>query len=114
MNKEKLDAALQTAIAGKSAPEEKIFLQLLRQVWQIDWTVAPYDVWGHYVSYDIPYFLRFMQMDVGDEAEERELIIEWISSRLGLKNKETGGDWRRNIANLMDEANQIRVEARKG
>lgn len=112
MNKGKLDAALQAAIAKHAVPEQKIFLQLLRQVWQIDWTVAPYDVWGHYITYDVPYFLRFMQMDVGDEAEEKQLIIDWISSRYEMKKK--GSGWQSEVVALMDEANQIRVEARKG
>ncbi|MGK7928373.1 MAG: hypothetical protein AB4290_24555 [Spirulina sp.] len=116
MNKGKLDAAMKAAIAQKTAPEQKIFMQLLRQVWQIDWTVPPYDVWGHYIAYDIPYFLRFMKADIGDEAEEKQLIMDWISSRLELggKSKEDAKSWKKELIALLDEANQIRVEARKG
>lgn len=113
MDKGKLDAALQGAIAAKEGTD-KIFFQLARQVWQIDWTVAPYDIWGHYVEYDIPYFLRFMKADAGDEEEEKAIIIAWIESRLGLKTKNTGSDFHRHVIALMDELNQLRVEARKG
>lgn len=111
MDKGKLDAALQAAIASKDGTD-KIFFQLVRQVWQIDWTVAPYDIWGHYVNYDVPYFLRFMQADKGDEEEEKALIFAWIESRLTLKKQSDGLTSR--VIELVDELNLVRVEARKG
>ena len=54
-----------------------------------------------------------MQADVGDEAEEKALLIEWIESRLDLKKADTGPNWRSSLIALIDELNQIRVEARK-
>lgn len=111
MDKAKLDAALQSVIAGKNG-NDKIFFQLARQVWQIDWTVAPYDIWGHYVNYDIPYFLRFMKADVGDEAEEKQLIVDWIMARMDLKKQNEGLPER--VIALIDELNQLRASVRKG
>lgn len=113
MDKGKLDAALQAAIATKEGAD-KIFFQLTRQVWQIDWTVAPYDIWGHYVDYDIPYFLRFMRADVGDEAEEKAILIAWIESRLNLKSKSSESGFHNHLISLIDELNQVRVSVRQG
>ena len=108
--------ALDNALLGLSETKEgsfKIFVKLVRQVWQIDWTVAPYDIWGHYIEYDIPYFLRFMKADVGDEEEEKAIIIEWIESRLDLRKADTDSGWRSGLIDLLDELNQLRAEARK-
>lgn len=113
MDKEKLSSALLALSEQKEEAEFKLFVKLVRQIWQIDWTVAVYDIWGHYITYDIPYFLRFMQADVGDEAEEKQLIIDWIESRLALKKADSGSDWRMKLIDLIDELNQLRVEARK-
>ncbi|NEQ07201.1 MAG: hypothetical protein F6K63_34310 [Moorea sp. SIO1G6] len=112
MNKDALSEAL-IALANQDRPlSEKIFLKLLRQVWQIDWTVAAYDVWGHYIEYDVPYFLRFMKADVGDEAEEKQLLIDWIGSRLELRNQKGSGQDR--LIDLIEEVNQLRASTRKG
>ena len=114
MDKERLSAALEAeASKGDRTQEEQIFIRLLRQVWQIDWTVAPYEVWCRMIGWDIPYFLRFMKMDVGDEREEEQLIREWISSRLALRKKETGGAWKDRVMNLVDYMNHLRARIRK-
>jgi len=114
MNKQALSEALE-ALAQQDRPlSEKIFIRLLKQVWQIDWTVAAYDVWGHYIEWDIPYFLRFMRADVGDEAEEQQLIIDWVSSRLELQKQEKGQDWKKRLIRLIEEVNQLRASTRKG
>jgi hypothetical protein len=113
MNKDQLSEGL-LALANQGRPlSEQIFLQLLRQVWQIDWTVAAYDVWGHYIEYDVPYFLRFMRADVGDEAEERQLLLNWIGSRLELRNQEKGAG-QDSLIKLIEEVNQLRASTRKG
>ena len=115
METQQLSTALQSAInAGDRPDEHKIFMKLLRQVWQIDWTVAPYDVWTRYVEWDVPYFLRFMSMDVGDEAEEDQLLQDWIASRTQMKRKETGSDWRQGVMNLITEMCELRENVRKG
>ncbi|MBC6418144.1 MAG: hypothetical protein GDA44_04805 [Prochloron sp. SP5CPC1] len=113
MNKQGLVDGLQ-ALSQQDRPEaEKIFLRLLKQVWEIDWTVAPYDVWTHYIEWDVPYFLRFMRADVGDEAEENQLIIDWITSRIELQKQAKGADWKQQVFNLIEEANQLRATTRK-
>ncbi|MEC4894781.1 MAG: hypothetical protein SAQ54_17410 [Oscillatoria sp. PMC 1050.18] len=108
MNKQALMEELDRAIAKDRPDSEKLFLRLLKEVWQIDWTVAPYDVYGHMIEFDIPYFLRFMRMDLGDEAEEHQLILDWIQSRTTLRDTNS----RDALISLMDECNQIRIQAR--
>ncbi|GBF82556.1 hypothetical protein [Aphanothece sacrum] len=108
MDKQKLIEALDAAIAkheGNSVA--KVILGLTKQVWQIDWTVAPFDIISHYLEFDIPYFYRFMSMDLGDEKEEEQLLMEWISSRNAL-NKES----KANLPALVEELNRLRVDAR--
>ncbi len=107
MNKEVLDSSLVALIAKKEGAE-KIIAQLARQVWQIDWTVAPYEIVSHYLSFDIPYFYRFMQMDVGDEEEEKQILVDWVETRDNL-DKEI----KKKIPTLIEELNTIKGEARK-
>ena len=108
MNKDSLISALDE-LAAKKEGAEKTVVQLTKQVWQIDWTVAPFDIVSHYLAFDIPYFYRFMSMDMGDEAEEHQILMDWVDGRdsldKGVKAKLTG---------LVDELNQIRVSARQG
>ncbi len=112
MDKNGLGEGLMTLASQDRPLSEQIFLKLLRQVWQIDWTVAAYDVWGHYIEYDVPYFLRFMKADLGDEAEEKQLLIDWIGSRLELRNEKGSGHER--LIDLIEEVNQLRASTRKG
>ena len=115
METQRLTAALEAAITRGDRPiEHQIFMKLLRQVWQIDWTVAPFDVWTHYVEWDVPYFLRFMSMDTGDEAEEQQLLIDWITSRIQMKRKDTGSGWKQGVMSLITEMCQLRETVRKG
>jgi len=113
METSKLVTALDQAIAQNRPLEEKIFLRLLREVWQVDWTVAPYDVWTHMIEWDVPYFLRFMAVDEGDEADEEALIKDWVNSRMELRKKTTGPDWKRRVLTIIEEANRLRVTARR-
>lgn len=108
MNKEALMAALNDLIAKKEGVE-KIIAQLTKQVWQIDWTVAVFDILSHYLEFDIPYFYRFMSMDIGDEAEEKQLLHDWIDSRDAI-TKEV----KATFPDLVEELNQVRVIARQG
>ena len=113
MDKQRLDTELQALINATDSEELKIFLKLLRQVWQIDWTVAPYDVWTHYIEYDIPYFRRFMELDIGDEAEEMQLLQDWISSRAKLGGKDTGSNWKEQLKDLIEQVNRLRSTVRQ-
>ena len=106
MNKDALIAALDALIAKKQGAE-KIIVQLTKQVWQIDWTVAPFDIVGHYLAFDIPYFYRFMQMDIGDEAEEKEILVNWIETRNAVTKEAKA-----KIPALIEEINQIKLTAR--
>lgn len=107
MNKDALISGLDALIAEKSGAD-KIVVQLTKQVWQIDWTVAPFDVVGHYLSFNIPYFLRFMSMDEGDEEEEEEILLDWIKTR-----KSMNSEIKKKLPGLVEELNQIRVAARQ-
>ena len=107
MNKSALDSALVDLIAKKEGAE-KVIVQLARQVWQIDWTVSGYEIVGRYLSFDIPYFYRFMQLDIGDEAEEKQILMDWINSR-DTVTKEV----KQKIPTLLDELNTIKTESRK-
>ncbi len=108
MNKEALMAALDELIAKKEGVE-KIIAQLTKQVWQIDWTVAVFDILSHYLEFDIPYFYRFMSMDIGDEAEEKQLLHDWIDSRDAVTK-----EIKATFPTLVEELNQVRVIARQG
>lgn len=114
MNTQKLIEALDNLrTVSDRSPEEQIFLRLLAQVWQIDWTVAPYDVFTHMIEWDIAYFKRFMDMDEGDEAEEEKLLQDWVSARSALRGKNTGREWKQQMINLISEANQTRSTIRR-
>ena len=114
MNKQNLVAALEAEVTRNGrGPEEIIFIRLLKEVWEIDWTVPPYDVWCHMYDWDIPYFRQFMGADTGDEAQENQLIIDWITSRMALEGREKGSTWKRRVCALVDEMNQLRETVRK-
>jgi hypothetical protein len=111
MNKEQLAAGLQSLLDSDTfTGEEKIFLRLLKQVWQIDWSIAPYEVWTHMIEWDVPYFRRFMLLDDGDEAEEEQIIRDWTQARLNLggKEKSAARDAKKRIVDLMQEVNVLR------
>jgi hypothetical protein len=108
MDTQKLVAAIETEIEKEGRlPEEKIFLRLLKEVWQVDWTVAPYDVWTNILQWNIPYFLRFMGGDQGDEERENQLIQDWISLRTELQNSDSGGKQR--VITLINDVNHLRM-----
>ncbi|MEM7761175.1 MAG: hypothetical protein AAF298_24050 [Cyanobacteria bacterium P01_A01_bin.40] len=107
MNKDALVSELDKLISQKQG-SEKIIAQLVKQVWQIDWTVAVFDIVSHYLAFDIPYFYRFMSMDVGDEAEERQILVDWVNSRDSL-NK----DSKAILIPLIEDLNQLRLSVRQ-
>ncbi|MEG4808459.1 hypothetical protein QUA82_12510 [Microcoleus sp. F8-D3] len=112
MDTQKLVAAIEAEIDKEGRlPDEKIFFKLLKEVWQVDWTVAPYDVWTHMIEFDIPYFFRFMAVDEGDEETEQQLIQDWIASRSQLRASNTGSDSRQRAITLIEDANRLRVAA---
>lgn len=108
MNKQTLVDRLTAMVVEDRPTEAKIFLRLLKQVWEIDWTVAAYDVMSHFLTFDIPYFYRFMCLDEGDNAEEAQLIKDWVDARLVLKSNAKSA-----LKDLIEEVNQVRNEVRK-
>lgn len=54
-----------------------------------------------------------MHVDIGDEAEEKQLLLDWIGSRLELRNEAKGSGHSLLIA-LIEEVNQLRASTRKG
>ncbi|MEB3360000.1 MAG: hypothetical protein VKK04_24955 [Synechococcales bacterium] len=107
MDKQALTNGLATMIEEERPNEIKIFLRLLKEVWEIDWTVAAYDVMSHFLEFDIPYFYRFMALDQGDEASEQQLIMDWVSARMALRNMD-----REKMIAAIDEVNQLRTRVR--
>jgi len=108
MNKDALISAIDAKIAASAGdPVAAVVFGLAKQVWQIDWTVAPFDILSHYLEFDISYFYRFMSMDVGDEVEEQELLKQWIDTRHALDK-----EGKRKLPLIADELNQLRVAAR--
>ncbi len=117
MDKQQLSAELQSLLdLGDRTDEEKVFLRLLKQVWNIDWSIAPYDVWTHMIEWDVPYFRRFMFLDEGDEAEEEQIIRDWTEARLGLggKEKSFARDVKKRVMDLIQEVNVLRSTVGKG
>jgi len=111
MNKQQLIEGIRSLIdRDNHTPEEVVFLKLLMQVWQIDWTIPPYDVWTHMIEWDVPYFRRFMLFDEGDEAEEEQIIRDWTESRLRLgdRDKSSMRDSRKRMIDLIEGVNQLR------
>ena len=107
MNTNTLISGLDALIAKKDGAE-KIIAQLAKQVWQIDFTVSTYEIVNHYLMFDIPYFYHFMKMDVGDEAEERQILVDWVNSRDDLDK-----DAKKALPALIADINKIKGEARK-
>jgi len=107
MNKAKLDDGLLTLISEQPTPEAKVFLQLLREVWQIDWTIAPYDIYMHFWDMDITYFRRYQLIDEGDEAQENQLIFDWVALNLQQKDPMDSHE----LIKLFDQLNSLRVQA---
>ena len=107
MNTNTLISGLDALIAKKDGAE-KIIAQLAKQVWQIDFTVSTYEIVNHYLVFDIPYFYHFMKMDEGDEAEEKQILVDWVNSRDDLDK-----EGKKALPALIAEINKIKGEARK-
>ena len=71
---------LAAMIAKDHPPEIKIFLRLLKSIWEYHGTDSPFSVWNHFIEHDVDYFEHFMyiaELDV--EEEEEQLMDEWKS-----------------------------------
>ena len=92
----KLIEALDGLIAEKRSSAQNLFLRFLREVWQIDDSISPSDVWARMAAWDLAYFRPFMIEDTEDASEdpnkqtmidqgELQLLIEWISTRVPMR-----------------------------
>lgn len=114
MNKKKLiDAVENLSNQASRSPEEQFFIRMLKQVWQIDWSVAPSDVWRNLMARNQDYFFGFMELDDGDDKEE-----DWLIASLGKMveafiQKSTDSKWKSKIVDTIDELNQLRFKMQK-
>lgn len=109
MNRAQLTDGLQSLLnSGTRTDEEKVFLKLLKQVWEIDWSISPYDVWTHMIEWDVPYFRRFMILDDGDEVAEEQIIRDWTEARMSMGSKRPARDSKKSIIDLIQEVNLLR------
>jgi hypothetical protein len=107
----KLVATIESEIKKEGRfPEEKIFLKLLKKVWQVDWTIPPSDVWFHMIQGDTDYFRRFMGAYEEHEEAEEQLIREWEELRTQLPPSiRTGG--KKRFFTLITDINNWRHSA---
>ena len=113
MDTQQLVAAIETEIEKEGRlPEEKIFLKLLKVVWQVNWTVAPYDVYFHMLEWNVRYFLSFMEVDEKHEYKEEQLIEDWMALKVQLRNKSAESGWRERVT-LINDVNNLRMGVRQ-
>jgi len=112
MNKKKLVDALEAlSKQPHRSLEEQFFIRMLRQVWQIDWSVSPSDVWHNLMHRNQDYFFDFMELDEGDEKEENWLL-ESLDARVeALIHKSSDSQWKIKFVETLDELNQLRLKS---
>ena len=111
MNKKKLiDAVENLSNQASRSPEEQFFIRMLKQVWQIDWSVAPSDVWRNLMARNQDYFFGFMELDDGDDKEENWLIASLDKMVEAFIQKSTDSKWKSKIVDTIDELNQLRFK----
>ena len=114
MNKKKLiDAVENLSNQASRSPEEQFFIRMLKQVWQIDWSVAPSDVWRNLMARNQDYFFGFMELDDGDDKEEDWLIASLDKMVEAFIHKSTDSKWKSKIVDTIDELNQLRFKMQK-
>lgn len=114
MNKKKLTDALETlSMQASRSPEEQFFLRMLRQVWQIDYSVPPSDIWRNLVNQNQEYFITFMELDDGDEKEEKWLLDNMDEQVKALIKKSNDSAWKIYFVSTIDELNQLRLKLQK-
>jgi hypothetical protein len=114
MNKKKLIDTLENLSKQPNrSPEEQFFIRILRQVWQIDWSVAPSDIWRNLMSQNQDYFLSFMELDDGDEKEEKWLLDNMDEQIKALIQKSNDAAWKVKFVATLDELNQLRLKIQK-
>jgi hypothetical protein len=114
MNKKKLIDALENLSKQPNrGPEEQFFIRILRQVWRIDWSVAPPDIWRNLMSQNQDYFLSFMELDDGDETEEKWLLDNMDEQLKAFIEKSNDAAWKVKFVAILDELNQLPLKIQK-
>lgn len=114
MNKKKLiDAVENLSKEAHRSQEEQFFIRMLKQVWQIDWSVPPSEVWRNLIARNQDYFFGFMELDDGDEREENWLLASLDAIVESLIEKNSDSQWKIQIVNTIDELNQLRLKIQK-
>ena len=112
MDTQSLVAGIEAEIEKEDRlPDEKIFLRLLKEVWQVDWMVAPLDVWAHMLEGDIPYFLNFMGYNQENEEVEPQLIQDWIAVGPHFQVNNTDQNRKERVLTLINDVNELRIAA---
>ncbi len=111
MNKKKLIDALENlSTQAHRSPEEQFFMRMLKQVWQIDFSVSPSEVWRNLMQKNQAYFSSFMELDDGDEKEEDWLISSLDKMVDALILKSSDSQWKIKFVITLDELNQLRLK----
>lgn len=97
MDKQALIDKLNSMLEEDRPEEEKLFIKLVQQVWEIDPYVPLYSVYDALDRKDSRYFLMFMMRDNGLDGNEMGLIKQMMSS-YGYYE----------YFSLMDELNEVR------
>ena len=114
MNKKKLIDALENlSMQTHRSLEEQFFIRMLRQIWQIDWSVAPSTVWRNIMTRNKGYFMSFMELDDGDEKEEKWLLDAMDENITAFIKKSNDGAWKIQFVQTLDELNQLRLKMQK-
>lgn len=114
MKKTKLvDAVEKLSKEPHRSLEEQFFIRMLKQIWQIDSSVPPSDVWRNLIARNKDYFFGFMELDDGDEKEE-----DWLLGSLDMMvesfiEKNTDSTWKVKVVEIIDELNQLRLKIQK-
>ncbi|HAN75985.1 MAG TPA: hypothetical protein DCQ51_11885 [Planktothrix sp. UBA8407] len=114
MSKKKLiDAVEKLSMEAHRSSEEQFFIRMLKQVWQIDSSVPPSEVWRNLTARNQDYFFGFMELDDGDEREENWLLGSLDAIVESLIQKNNDSPWKIKIVNTIDELNQLRLKIQK-
>lgn len=93
--------------------EEQFFIRMVRQVWQIDYSVSLSDIWLNLTTKNQEYFHVFLNLDDGDEKEENWLLDNLHENVEALIQKSTESSWKIKVVDTFDELNQLRLKHQK-
>ena len=108
-----IDAVENLSMQAHRSSEEQFFIRMLKQVWEIDLSIAPSDVWRNLMARNQDYFFSFMELDDGDEREESWLLSSFDAIVESLIHKSNDSKWKIRIVETIDELNQLRFKLQK-